>query len=361
MLLARKGYSVLMVDRATFPSDTMSTHFIQQPGIALLHRWGLLEELLATGMPPFSKATIGTSEGGETIDVPEVPGVPGLLAPRRTRLDKMLLDAAVAAGAEVRERFTFEDVLEEDDRVVGIVGRDPSRSGIEERARLVVGADGRHSTVADKVGAELHDYVAPLTCGYYSYWSDFACEGIEVSFGRESTTILFPTDDDLTVLIGLRPVEDFDKVRRDLQSNYVATLRETPGVGERLDKATQEERVVGGKDVPNFFRACSGPGWALVGDAAYHKDPTPADGITDAFLGVDLLVDAADEIFSGTSTEDDALSGYEAKRNEIARPHYDTCLQISSFEIPADKRALQFMDHQAMRYMQGLEVAGAGV
>ncbi|MDQ4143873.1 MAG: NAD(P)/FAD-dependent oxidoreductase [Actinomycetota bacterium] len=360
MLLAREGYRVLLVDRATFPSDTLSTHFIQQSGVALLARWGLLDAVLSNGLEPVTRATIGTYEGGQPIDIPEVPGVPGVVAPRRTRLDKLLLDAAVEAGAEFRDRFTFEDVILDDGRVVGISGRDSSRSGIEERARIVIGADGRHSTFADKVGAEMRDYVAPLTCGYYSYWSGFEHQGVETYFGDRGVTILFPTDDEMTVLIGLRPVHRFDEMRRDVQGAYVETLREAPGVAERLDAATCEERILGGKDVPNFFRACSGSGWALVGDAAYHKDPTPADGITDAFLGVDLLVDALDSAFSEDRSQEEALADYEAKRDEIARPHYDMCLKISSFEVPAEQRAALFLEHAAARYMQGLEVMGAG-
>ncbi len=246
MLLARKGYNVLLVDRATFPSDTLSTHFIQQSGVALLRRWGLLDEILSNGIPPITKAKLGTYENQQFLDIPEVPGVPGIVAPRRPRLDKILVDAAVAEGVELRERFTVEDVIFEDGRVVGIRGRDAARSGIEERGRFVIGADGRHSTLAEKIGAEMYDYLPPLTAGFYSYWSDFEQEGVEAYFGSEGTVILFPTDDGLSLLISLRPVERFDELRRDPQGSYVEGLRQAPSVGERLDRATQEERTVGG-------------------------------------------------------------------------------------------------------------------
>lgn len=358
MLLARKGYKVLMVDRASFPSDTLSTHFIQQPGIALLNKWGLLDDVLAE-TKPFSKAAVGTFEASPPIDIPEIPGVPGIMAPRRPRFDKLLQDAAVEAGAELRERFTFEDVIVEDGRVVGIVGRDAERSGIEERARIVIGADGRHSQVAEKVGAEMQRYIAPLTAGAYSYWSGYDTDAAEVYFADDLAILMFPTDNEQTVLIVIKPVEEFDAMRRNLQDEYVKALRKYDVVGDRLSAAKQEEWVRGGKDVPNFFRACAGPGWALVGDAAYHKDPVPADGITDAFLGVELLVEAVDGVLSG-SDGDEALKKYETRRDEIATPHFETCLKTASFDIPAEKRAEHFIEHATMRYFQGMTLVTEG-
>ena len=357
MLLARKGYRVLLVDRAAFPSDTLSTHFIQQPGVALLGRWGLLDAVVDGGHPPMTKATIGGIElgGGAQFDIPEVPGVPGTLAPRRTRLDKLLVDAAAGAGVEVRERFTFEDVLVEDGRVTGIVGRDATGSRIEERARLVVGADGRHSSVAEKVGNDFVEYVGPLGAGYYSYWSGMETDGIEIYFGKDSAIILFSTDDDLTVVIGIRSVEEKKNLRRDPEGGYLAILHEMQSVGDRVDRARREERIMGASDLPNYLRTASGPGWALVGDAAYHKDPTPADGITDAFIGVDLLVDASDKSLSNGDAG--ALDDYQNRLTEIARPHLEATVKISSFEYPPEERAAVFGEHAAQRYMEALEIA----
>ena len=359
MLLARKGYKVLLVDRAVFPSDTMSTHFIQQPGIALLQRWGLLDAVLAGGSDPVNRATIGeiSAGGGEAFDIPPVPGVPGTLAPRRTRLDKLLVDAAAEAGVEVRERFTFEDVIVEDGRVCGIAGRDATKSGIEERGRLVIGADGRHSAVAEKVDASFLEYEGPLIAGYYSYWSGIETHEIEIYFGKDATIIMFPTDDDLHVVIGVRSVTEAERLRRNFEEGYLAVLHEMDSVGQRIDQATREDRIVGSADLPNYLRTCAGPGWALVGDAAYHKDPTPADGITDAFIGVDLLVEAADKFLS--SGDGSALDDYQKRLSEIARPHLEATLKISSFEYPPEERAAVFAEHAAQRYMEALELASA--
>ena len=143
MLLAAKGYRVLVVDRATFPSDTLSTHIVHPPGVASLRRWGLLDAVTATGCPPihtyafdFGPFVIAGASG--TGDTPVAYG------PRRTVLDKLLVDAAAEAGAEVREGFTVEEVLTEDGRVTGVRGHSRHGGTVTERARVLVGADGRH-------------------------------------------------------------------------------------------------------------------------------------------------------------------------------------------------------------------------
>jgi 2-polyprenyl-6-methoxyphenol hydroxylase-like FAD-dependent oxidoreductase len=153
MLLARKGYRVLMIDRADFPSDTLSTHVVQPLGAAALSRWGLLDRLIATGVPPID--TYAFDFGPFTIaGAPGTSDAPVAYCPRRTILDKLLVDAAAEAGAEVRDDFTAEEVLMQDGRVIGIKGRTKSGDAITERAEVVVGADGRNSRVAETVRAE---------------------------------------------------------------------------------------------------------------------------------------------------------------------------------------------------------------
>jgi hypothetical protein len=176
MLLARKGYEVLVVDRATFPSDTVSTHLLHPPGVAALGRWGLLDRLVATGCPPidtyafdFGPFTLSGSPG--TDDTPVAYG------PRRTVLDKLLVDAAAEAGAEVREGFSVTDVVVEDGRVTGIRGHGADGRATTEQARVVIGADGRHSRVARAVRPDQYHERPPLLCGYYSYWSGLPMDG----------------------------------------------------------------------------------------------------------------------------------------------------------------------------------------
>ncbi|HCO04009.1 MAG TPA: oxidoreductase, partial [Actinobacteria bacterium] len=150
MLLARKGYRVLVVDRATFPSDTISTHVVQPQGVAALKGWGLLDRLTVTGCPPID--TYAFDFGPFTISgAPGTDDSPVAYSPRRTVLDKLLVDAASDAGAEVREAFTVEEVVVEDGCVVGVRGHAKGGQSVMEQARVVVGADGLHSLVAQTV------------------------------------------------------------------------------------------------------------------------------------------------------------------------------------------------------------------
>jgi len=170
MLLARKGYKVLVVDRARFPSDTVSTHIVHPPGVSALRRWGLLDRLVATGCPPID--TYALDFGPFTISgAPGTEEAPVAYAPRRTVLDKLLVDAASEAGVEVREGFTVEEVVLEDGRVTGVRGRGRDGGTVTEHAPVVVGADGRHSLVARAVKPEQYHEKPQLLCGYYTYWS----------------------------------------------------------------------------------------------------------------------------------------------------------------------------------------------
>src|SRR5262245_46200241 len=170
MLLARKGHRVLLVDRATFPSDTVSTHLIHPPGVAALRTWGLLDRLVATGCPAIH--TYAFDFGPFTISgTPGTHDSPVAYGPRRTVLDKLLIDAAAEAGAEVREAFTVESIEIEDGRITGIRGHGKGGDSVTERARVVVGADGLHSLVARTATAEQYNDQPPLAAGYYTYWS----------------------------------------------------------------------------------------------------------------------------------------------------------------------------------------------
>lgn len=336
MLLARRGHSVLLLDRTTFPSDTVSTHYIHQPGVARLAAWGLLDRLKATGAPPITEA-LWDIQGISVIGSP--PGVGEITeayAPRRTVLDALLVEAAAEAGAEVRESFTVKELIQEGDRVVGIRGRQAGGSMLEERAKVVVGADGLRSTVARLVGAETYHERPALTHCYYSYWSGVECERQEL-YGRVGVgSAAIPTNDDL-VLVGLNwAVWDTPKLEGNLEARYLDGLRAIPEVGERVLAGTREERIAGMATIPNFFRTAAGPGWALVGDAGYHKDPIAAQGISDAFRDVDLLVEALADGLSGTRPIDDALAEFAVRRDEEALPWYRWTRGLAKLEPLSD-------------------------
>ena len=339
MLLARKGYRVLLVDRATFPSDTMSAHYIHQPGVAQLKRWGLMDRVIASNCPPIRQAyfEIGPFPSGHftlTGSAPPAGDVAAAYGPRRRVLDKILVDAAVEAGAELREGFLVQEVLMEEGRVIGLRGRTRGGATITEKARIIVGADGLHSTVARAVQAPKYNEQPSLGCGYYTYWSGVPVEGVEFYQLDRRLVILLPTNDNLTCIAVGWPNQEFHKNRTDIEGNYLKTLELVPRVAERMRGAKREERFVGTADLPNFFRKPYGPGWALVGDAGYHKDPITGEGITDAFRDAELLAEAINAGFSGEQPLEQALAGYEQRRNEAAMPIYNLTCNLARLEPP---------------------------
>jgi flavin-dependent dehydrogenase len=340
MLLAQQGHRVLVIDRSTFPSDILSTHYIQLEGIARLRKWGLIEKMDAAGCRPIDKITFHLN--GFAFTPPQLPGAPVEKAycPRRTVLDKILVDAARDAGAEVREGVTLQDLLFEDGRVTGITARTRDGASLEERAKVVVGADGMHSRVARLVDAPAYDEHPSLTCAYYSYFSGTNLDGAELHIGENGGILAFPTNDGLDCIAVGQSNEMFEEFRSDIEGNFMRYMEAiSPSMHERVKNGKREERWQGTADVPNFFRKPYGPGWALVGDAGYHRDPVTGLGINDAFRDAELLAAALDEGLSGRTPMEDALAGYEQQRNTIARPMYEFTVAMASGNPPPEMLA----------------------
>jgi 2-polyprenyl-6-methoxyphenol hydroxylase-like FAD-dependent oxidoreductase len=333
MLLARGGHRVLLVDRATFPSDTLSTHWIHQPGVAKLRDWGLLDAVRGSGCPPITQLTFDVGPFALRGSPVAAGDVAAALAPRRTILDAILLRAAAAGGAEVREGFPVREVVRDDDgRVTGIRGG--PGSGSVTQGRLVIGADGLHSLVARSVAAPTYADTPSLTCAYYAYWSGLPSDGVEIYSRPGASWALIPTNDGLTCLVLNVKRERFPEIRRDIEGTVLATIADfAPTQRERLASAHRETRFVGTADLPNFYRRPYGPGWALVGDAGYHKDPCTAQGISDAFRDATLLAAAVDGS-SGPAELTTALAAYEAARNETSRPLYDFTRRLAALDAP---------------------------
>jgi flavin-dependent dehydrogenase len=333
MLLARKGFRVLLVDRASFPSDTVSTHLIHPLGVEALSRWGLLGRLVATGCPPihtyrfdFGPITISGSPGTETSPV--------AYCPRRTVLDKLLVDAAAEAGAEVREGFTVEEILIENGRVAGIRGRSNDGGAKVERARVVVGADGMRSSVTAAVRPEHYDEKPPLLAAYYTYWSGLPTDGRFENYIRDRRGFAaMPTHEDLTVVIAGWPYSEFAENKTDVEGNYLKTIELAPAFADRLRGARREARFAG-MAVPNYFRQPFGPGWALVGDAGYNKDFITAQGIMDAFHDAELCAAALDNALSEGRPFVEAMGEYQWARDARVKPMYDFTCQLATLEPP---------------------------
>jgi 2-polyprenyl-6-methoxyphenol hydroxylase-like FAD-dependent oxidoreductase len=338
MLLARRGWKVLVVDRASFPSDTISTHLLHPPGVAALGRWGLLERLVASGCPAIH--TYRFDFGPFTLSgAPGTQDTPVAYGPRRTVLDGLLVEAAAEAGAEVRQGFTVTDVVVADGRVVGVRGHGPDGRTVTEHAQVVVGADGRHSRVARAVGPEQYHQRPQLLCGYYTYWSGLPMEGhFETWVRPDRAFAAWPTNDDLTVVIGGWPYAELEANRHDVEGNYLAMLEMAPAFAERVRAATREARFVG-TAVPNYFRKPYGPGWALVGDAGYNKDFITAQGMHDAFRDAELCAAALDEAFSGARPFDAAMADYQATRDRQVLPMYELTCELATLEPPPPELA----------------------
>ena len=335
MLLAREGHKVLLVDRATFPSDTISTHLIHPPGVAALARWGLLDRLVATGCPPVRQYSFDFGPFA-IVGAPGASDSPVSYGPRRTVLDKLLLDAAAAAGATVREGFTVEELIVEDGRVAGIRGRGNGGS-VTERAHFVVGADGHNSFVARAVGATAYHEKPRLQAGYYSYWSGLSTSGRLEAYDVGGRGIAaWPTNDGMTLVIADWPMAEFETNRSDIEAQYMATIARAPGLHQRMRAARREERFVGAA-IPNYFRKPWGPGWALAGDAGYLRDFITAQGISDAFRSAEQVAGALHETFAGGTTFDTAMAEYQAARDRRALPVYEFTCEFAELKPPSDR------------------------
>jgi 2-polyprenyl-6-methoxyphenol hydroxylase-like FAD-dependent oxidoreductase len=332
LLLARRGHRVALVDRGSFPSDTLSTHFLWQRGAAKLQAWGLLDQLRARGCQPINELAVDFGPVVLTGSGPAIDGVVETYCPRRTVLDKVLIDAAVDSGAELFEDMAVDELDWSDGRAAGVVGRRRSGARITLAGRSIVGADGLHSTVAHKANSATYALHPPLTCVYYAYWSGVQprCASFHPRPGR--LILVWPTNDELTcVYVAWRRAE-FPRFKADVEANFLATLELVPGLRERITAGCRETPFRGTADLPNQYRRSHGPGWALVGDAGHHKDPSTGMGMSDAFLSAELLAEAIDDTLAGRRSQDEALADYARRRDAATANGFRLTLRTAALE-----------------------------
>jgi len=338
MLLARRGMSVLLFDRDRRGADTLSTLALMRAGVLQLHRWGLLDALRAANPPAIRSTTFVYGDDAITVPIKSRDGVDALYAPRRTVLDPLLADAAAAAGADVHFGPRLADVLRgADGRVTGVVVEDRDRALHTVHAGIVIGADGLRSTVARTVGAATY-HEGGHSCGtVYAFWDGLANAGNRWYYRPGVSAGAIPTNDGATCVFAAMPSARFhDEIHADMGAGYRRILAETsPAFAEELSAATPPERLHGFPGQHGLMRQSHGPGWALVGDAGYFKDPITAHGISDALRDAELLARA---VARGT---DAALADYQATRDALSRELFDITDEISRFEWDLDRlRAL---------------------
>ena len=337
LLLARRGHRVLVLDRAHEGSDTLSTHALMRGGVVQLRRWGLLEQIVAAGTPPIRQTRFQYGDETTSLNLKPTGGVDALYAPRRTVLDRILVRAAIAAGAEVRFGVSVTGLdRDADGRVVGVVGRD----GLRVRARLTVGADGARSLVAREAGAAVLRAGVGSGAVVYGHWAGLDVTGFEWYYLPEATAGLIPTNDGEVCVFAGTSTERFQReVAGDLRNGYLRLLKETVGGRLPSDDAPSRLRAFPGR--PGYTRRPWGAGWALVGDAGHYLDPLTTHGMTDAFRDAELLASAAGAVLAGAD-EATALAGYETTRDRIAGPMFDVADRIGGYQwtVPTVRQLL---------------------
>ena len=328
MLLARRGLRVLAVDRGTYGSDTLSTHALMRGGVLQLHRWGVLPAVIAGGAAPVR--TTSFFYGGEPQVIPIKPrdGVDALYAPRRALLDRLLVDAAIAAGAEVVHQVRVTGLrYRPDGRVCGAILQDHAGGVHDVACDMLVGADGATSTVAPLVGAEAYHVGRHAAGVVYGHWSGLSVEGYRWYFDTGLSVGAIPTSEGETcVFVGVPSAHFRDAFRGDVAAGYRALLaRGAPELAAAVAEARPTSNLHGFAGRVGFIRQSWGRGWALVGDAGYFKDPATAHGITDALRDAEALADA---IASGSER---SLAAYQHNRDEVARGLFDVTDAIASF------------------------------
>lgn len=335
MLLARRGLRVLLVDPVPRGRDTLSTHALMRSGVLQLRRWGLLDRLLAAGTPAAKVTTF--DYGDESVVVPIKPkdGVDALLAPRRTVLDPILLDAAEEAGAYVASGLSVRGLIRDaDGRVRGawLDGVDP-RFSRAVSADLVIGADGVRSRVARLVEAPMERRGSHATASIYGYWNGLGRPGYRWYFRPGVGIGTIPTNGgDTCVFVSVNPQEFHEGRTGGLERLFHETVRRVdPLLADELAAASPSGELRGFAGIPGFFRRSVGPGWALVGDAGYFRDPLTAHGISDAFRDAELLARAV------TAGSERVLESYQSERDAAARGLMDVTDRIASLAWTMDE------------------------
>jgi menaquinone-9 beta-reductase len=327
LLLARSGAKVLVVDRQPFGADTISTHALMRSAVMQLARWGLAPNIAAAGTPAIRSTTFHYGDEAVRVDIKPDHGVDFLLAPRRTVLDPLLVDAAREAGAVVRHGVALCELqFGSNGRVVGALLRDGSGACRTVRADIVVGADGRQSTVAQFVNSRAIVEGFNASGVVFGYFADLDQDGLHWHYAQNAAAGVIPTNAGHCVFAAVPASQFIAAFRGDVMRGFLQVLASSfPELRAAIGRATLTGRLRSFAGATSYLRQCHGAGWALVGDAGYFKDPLTAHGITDALRDAQLL--SRGIIDGGTR----GLEAYQRERDELSLPLLRATDAIASF------------------------------
>jgi menaquinone-9 beta-reductase len=333
LLLARSGAKVLLVDRQAYGSDTMSTHTLMRGAVVQLNRWGLIPSLVAAETPVIRSTTFHYGDEAIRLDIKPDHGVDFLFAPRRTVLDPLLVDAAREAGAEVRHGVALSELqFASSGRVNGASLRDAGGACMTVRADIVIGADGRQSTIARLVNAKAYIEGFNASGVVFGYYEDLDRDGLHWHFAKNVAAGVIPTNSGHCVFAAVPAAQFAATFRGDVMNGFLRVLgANCPGLRADVERGALIGRLRGFGGAPDYLRQCHGAGWALVGDAGYFKDPLTAHGITDAFRDAELLSRAV----AIGSTQ--ALGAYQHERDALSLPLLRITDAIASFSWDLDE------------------------
>ena len=340
LLLARAGLRVAVVDRGAYGSDTLSTHALMRAGVLQLSRWGVLDQVVAAGTPAVRRVSFHYP-GLDPVHVSIKPsaGVAALYAPRRHLLDRILVDEAAAAGADVLHGVTVTELLrDEDGRVRGIRGTGAG-GDLRLRAAVTVGADGIRSVVAREAGAPVDRAGRAAGAILYRHVAGLPAGGYEWAYGASAAAGLIPTNDGRTVVFVSTAPQRMRALRKQGTDTAFRTLvaQAAPVFVDRVAAADGAPRTHGWGGVAGFVRRSWGPGWALVGDAGYFKDPITAHGITDALRDAELLADQILEALAGETPEAVALCRYQAIRDRLSHRMFEATEAVAAYDWDVER------------------------
>jgi 2-polyprenyl-6-methoxyphenol hydroxylase-like FAD-dependent oxidoreductase len=341
--LGDRGHRVLLLDRNTFPSDTLSTHFFRAPALRAFDAIGVLDEVEASA--PRLTVDYNVIDGivfPEPVDEPE--DYPYYLCVRRNTLDHILVRRAQGTeGIEMREGAAATGLLWDDERCVGVRWKEKGQQ-FEARARALVGADGVYSTVARKVEPELEDERPVERTMYYGYYRGIPPKegpAAEFHFLRNQLVYCIPTSDDLTLLAASLPIEEFARFRSDPEGTLMSVLESMTALAPRLTEAEREGPVRGTGNIPCFRRVPYGHGWALVGDAGMTLDPWSGQGIDQASTHATMLAGQLDAFLTGQADWGSAMEAYHQARNEFSLKIYRRTANFAPDLRPMTQKALE--------------------